>query len=1426
MEKNIKGARQTFLEGLSIFVSDIENAWSTLRIAESIPLGRLDWQWNCNGHPIREYSNAARAVFQVNTSSCTQSKSTTSTTTIDLPRLYKDCDGWYLNPYVAIFAVSVNQLDKSSGRDVWNRLRAFTESCRDQHQEHIIVCTASDEDVTTQKRIFEKLRSEVNTISKTIDRVVTISVPKEENDSRPSIITHLHHSPIHSDFLIRIRDFLKDSIQKRLQLYDDELCRFYDSQKSNKSWSLPRFLLMKEGLAFVFTHLGKRDLAVKQYEYVYAMISDHHDVEYKSFCDLPAADVAQGLSNPEFRDYRNMLRVESISEIDFHTYIISRQFVLLLVDRKYTLIAEKGIKFISLFMRRCGEEIISANSNSPTSIPITVIFRDVWTFTCARILSTMLTPAVPSPNDSAQNLSSQLASPRDRFAVRLVASFHVQALKALENVEQIVLPGCLSSEEPKVEKEDRAALVKEALATSNEKLKKALVSRKAAETLYSEIANAAASLYEMGHRARGAAALDGDAGRVHLINNSFVESEALLSAQCSRFMNDQGWDMLHRRQRTYLAEAEKELKRTHEYLVSCLTMLYMGRTSRFLTPLSDLDDDEVRDLKKEATFWVAETIKAAEHLPHMMRYKAERLFDVSVLPNDDFWEDGSPGLAVVRIKSDILVDFSLDSVTLECKCLDVPSTRKSALNRRNEPDSSKGNIEVTTKNGVGANSTESTSSDLFSLKSEGTICVKPGVNNFTVVSTEVPHFGRYRVNLVAMFLEKLKFVYTATKIGINPIAVTQKRNGAKSTSSTIPTSPLVDFAVFQAPAPFFYAARRPPSAKVEFETPKPLYLVKGGQQLVTVKISAGEKGLAVGAKLKCSLLVPEKVGGSSKRIHRFVEFLQSSERLGNSNIEGDSNTVTLGIRRLDKDVNNDEKNALDIGEAVIERDLKSEQVLCAKIGLNVLSDVDRRSGGNNNQSFNREKCIFVSELTWCERESSTERKFSRREQTQLVFESPIQVMADLELNSKCSSDNVSSGVGLDGTPLGDGGTLICSICSRTTVRETIDIRSISLDTPPWLELRPDEEPPHTSLLPCSLQSESEFICAFDVSVREEERNRQEFSEQLANDGSFQEDAMKQLLPRRIERHADMVNVDDHEDEGRGLGEEELSQVELSGQLLATLREKSGGASGESLIDERKREDEHSLAIEVGGKEVDEASVRFANEVVDLSSTDIVFPPNDDSKSHIGDRESLDMDKEGKEGECVSVAKLKIELKIDNVVGWTTMERKISMMVLKDGAKRYGIERRIKFVGEVGKVMEMKFRVWCIGGGEEEEDSQKVEYEVKVDRTAWVVVGRQRGVMELRGGNKEGGGRTGSAKLLPIDGGRRNTPRIELYECDGRGIGASRCDTVDENMQVVIMPCRTVVSACRGGDAIRVDGRDEDDDGNMPIIISSNRFFES
>ncbi len=562
---------------------------------------------------LRESSLSAKAVFEL-----------TGSLTAQEPPAPERAFQWYRKPYFHLFLIPITELDPVRDSSGWTRVRQFVDSCREKSQEYIVAVIASDAVARQQRKLLERLRAEVNISVRGRERVVTVPAATITQDQKP--ITHLYNSPSHQDLLIRLRECSRGGVEARVQKYENELARLYTNRAAG-SWSFCYFFSVKEAMGFVFCQLGRRDIALRLLDELHAyMVESDEKEEARVFCTETPCAAAANATNVNGKDYHKLFMDESITEMEMRTYLFARQTEIMLPDRKFADIAERGLKLITAISRRCIEE--SAKDRSPTSS----CFRDAWVFTASRALASTLAPAIPSTVPDTNSLSPQLPTPKERHTARLIAGFHVHALKAFLGLARIVLPGTMAPQKEN-EKSISDDARKELLESFNDELRDALSTPNNAEILYSEIANAAASLYEMGGRSRGAAALDGDAGVIRLRNGSLSEAEKLLNAQCSRFSDDHCWDDLHKRKRKELARAEKQLDKVQEYLVSCLSMLFMTREARSMNLSQRNSPANFEADKEHAAMWSKEAYEAAAKLPRVMKYKAEKLVSVSVRPN-------------------------------------------------------------------------------------------------------------------------------------------------------------------------------------------------------------------------------------------------------------------------------------------------------------------------------------------------------------------------------------------------------------------------------------------------------------------------------------------------------------------------------------------------------------------------------------------------------------------------------------------------------------------------------------------------------------------------------------------------------------------------------------------------------------------------
>eukprot|EP00178_Gracilaria_changii_P002691 TRINITY_DN139_c0_g1_i1.p1 TRINITY_DN139_c0_g1~~TRINITY_DN139_c0_g1_i1.p1 ORF type:complete len:1396 (+),score=188.07 TRINITY_DN139_c0_g1_i1:14570-18757(+) len=1387
----------TIPEGLPVWVNDSHEQWSKLRIAQTVPLGRLEWKWRSRGALVRDSSTSVRVSFHVSNSISNP-----------IPALKENPCDWFRNPYVFIYVTCTTELnhineDTSSG---WRRIRDYVDLCRERNYEYLFILAASETDVATHKGAVEKLRNEVNLVSRGPQRLLVLAPVFSPQHAKP--IAHLHHSPVHQELLQKLRDFLRTGVDARIMAYDDVITRSYLS-RSNVSWSFSKFYVLKEGLVFVFLHLGRRDLCLKLYDELQKVMNDLDKADISRFCDQPAAEIALGATNPEAKDYRSIALKGTVTELDLRTYLFARQVTLLLHDRKFSEIAERGLKFITVVARRCAEEALNGNGE------VSGVFRDTWVFVTARLLSSILAPSIPTLTEAEHSLTAQLATPRERHTARLVAGFHVNALKAFQGLAHVVLPGCLSPTSSEKNSKEVEKLAAEAMATSSLKLRNALSSPENAQVLHSEIANAAASLYEMGGRARGAAALDGDAGIVRLKNKSYAEAETLLSAQCSRYTNDNGWDDLHRRQRVELAKVEKALDKVQEYLVSCLSILYMHRESRVISHRPIFQEAEVT--LKQMEFWASETKRAASLLPRVMKYKAERLFDVSVLPNRRKWYEGDHGTATVRIKSDIPVSICVDIVMLECRFVDIrenkrPSLRSRDLDELDHHVSEDPSLSTAERGTIPTESSSWSSelSDVVMLKSSGETLLKPGVNDVTVSVDEIPRPGCYKVTVVSLFLGNLKLVHAATKGQSQQIVTVKGDDSPTHASMTIPISEVIDGEVKFPP---LFAAPRLPSASLELVQVPRLFLLGNSLQYLQLKVKAGVNGVREGSNLCCTLQEISRRRPHSKSI--FVQFadkaVATSSRM--------KRNVSITTHRQPGETG--EILGVDILSA-----LEPEEELYLRFGLQQLIYQDSHEERLEDVRERVRKCVLHAAYVCNESEDQKHRTYSCRVEVPLVFVPILDISARLETRSEYYEKDGSRAISHDENAE-ESGTLLCSAQSLLGWDEEACITKVSLDTPQWLERRGEDATVQSKLIPSVLRGSSVFVCSFDLFVRDflvVEDDDLDTTEKSVEDPSLRKGLLQRRLSRKVFKSPDISESQDDFGDWKADGSQisvKKDTTSIEGHDLGDITNKddkqTGSSHSSNELEKVEQASHGSLSTE------ENFELKEARDVVDLST------PGEESHGEASGMLTPPIPPQGLPMSATT-ATLRLDLKINGVDGDAYIEQKISLAALRVIRKRYKIERRICSEAESGKPMSLAFAVLGVfgrfSGEDEKHEVVALHYEIDADPSVWLVVGRRRGQMMI----SDVAMGKGSTTMIPLRCGRHRVPCLRLYTSDGRGLPLSTYENVDEYMQIVIRPCRAVVSCCiakkSGGAEVEQKRDGNGSRGTMPEVVASDSFFES
>lgn len=1396
------------LDGLPVRVVDVEGIWPDLRIGRSVPLGRLEWLWTLRGSAVRDSSTSAKAVFNVS-----------SSLALSEPTSPAQAHEWFRRSYLHILVVTLPELEVYRESPGWSRVRTFVETCKEQHLEYLVICVAEDNEVRANRKVLEKLRAEVNLTTRGRERVVTVPSGASREEVRP--ISHLHHSPAHQDLLVKLRECARDGVEARVQAYEAETGRSFANRHS-PSWSFTQYFAAREGMSFVFVQIGRRDLALRCYEELAALVNERNERGTLGFGATVGADAAHGIVNPDARDVREMIIKNEVTELDFKTYLFARQADLLLGDRKYSELAERGLKFITAISRRALEEATAPNST------VSPLFREAWLFRAARELASALAPSIPPSVASGNSLSRQLATSRERHTARLVAGFHVHALKAFCGLAQVCLPGTLAALPDKQQSPPAMSPeIKKALdEISSDVLRNALTDKKSAVELYSEMANAAASLYEMGGRARGAAALDGDAGVVRLRNDFLVEAEELLCAQCSRFSEDYGWDQLHRRRRVELAAAERKLERVQEYLVSCLTMLFMTRAVRRLGGAAGSGDIAY---ETEAVHWAAEAVEAASRLPRVMKYTAEKLFVVYIKPNAKTWREGDGGKATVVVESDIPATIEVDSVSVELRLAASTSTSdgrqaQSVLRRAEHAATSP----VPQESPTSATRAQATSQGRdLTLSGYGRVTIAPGTTEVEVGAPEIPFAGTYSVNLIALVLGRLKLVQAAQRPPSLPTVTTRGTAPTRSSSAAIAASATQEDLLTNQRFrfPHFFASERPPVATLTIVPPDTLYLLPQMRQLVLVRVVAGPGGVAPGAQI--SVDVESAVPASQAEGQATEPYVELDDSGG---AEEEAATETLaGPKELRMTLAAWTKAS---GTAEITRGIQANEEACFYIPLRIVSTLKSPlAHGAEGVSLGRTSTLRVG-LTCSEQSRQGGNGSSCSVSQRLRFVSPLHVSTriDLETTEELPAVEHATATGEhDGSR--SGGTLLCFIRSLAGSGRSVTVQSARLMLPEWLELQPSPGLSQSELFPQPLHNHGLLTLAFDVRIRPQTREART-EKSLA--------PVSRLADRTLSRLSDSLDVDRNDGDSP-----ELEEVEMESDRIAPLNERSRALSEAGGLEASTSGGDPFLElpedVELNGNSNANAQVPPSLEQIDVDDgrqgSDFLLTVDHDlpgtrplaprvnghrrtasaddaavldfgaTASGGSNRDSAGLSRaRGYDGRPSSAgqdvfqggitALLHLGLRIDEEQATSGVEQEIVVSAFRPPLRRYAVEHRCDKSGRVGVLTQLRFQVIVMPNGTlPEEDvgarSDVLQYEVEADPAQWLISGRSHGAVAVRGSRSE----TLRVAIIPLVAGRLFLPKVSISDSRGTPLGPDYCASLGRSAQVVVTPPSTVTTKC-------------------------------
>uniref|UniRef100_A0A1A8MMX0 Trafficking protein particle complex 10 n=2 Tax=Nothobranchius pienaari TaxID=704102 RepID=A0A1A8MMX0_9TELE len=419
----------------------------------------------------------------------------------------------------------------------------------------IIVVETSDTkkknkpNILPRSSIVDKIRSDF--CNKQNDRCVVLSDPLK--DSSRSLESW-------NSLLLKLRTLLLMSFTKNLGRFEDDM-RTLREKRTQPGWSFCEYFMVQEELAFVFEMLQQFEDALVQYDELDALFTQY-------VLNFGAGDTANWLGSfcapvrnwsglllrrPIDMEKRDSIQRGEASLLDLRSYLFSRQCTLLIFLQRPWEVTQRALELL----HNCVQEL--------RLLEVSVVdgALDCWVFlSCLEVLH-----RIEGCCDQAQIAANC------SHTVGLWA-YATDKLKSLG-----VLCGLVTKKEPTSEDLNKtvdllAGLGDERPETVNslqspyKKLKEALSSVEAFERHYLELSHAAMEMYQAIGRMRSARLVGKSLAEFYMRKGDPERAETFLQEALKSYVSE-GWSLPVTHTRRQIAECQKLLGRTEDYLQTC-----------------------------------------------------------------------------------------------------------------------------------------------------------------------------------------------------------------------------------------------------------------------------------------------------------------------------------------------------------------------------------------------------------------------------------------------------------------------------------------------------------------------------------------------------------------------------------------------------------------------------------------------------------------------------------------------------------------------------------------------------------------------------------------------------------------------------------------------------------------------------------------
>ncbi|XP_053734111.1 trafficking protein particle complex subunit 10 [Synchiropus splendidus] len=403
--------------------------------------------------------------------------------------------------------------------------------------------------ILPRSSIVDKIRSDF--CNKQNDRCVVLSDPlKDSSRSQDSW----------NSLLLKLRTLLLMSFTKNLGHFEDDM-RTLREKRTQPGWSFSEYFMVQEELAFVFEMLQQFEDALVQYDELDALFTQYvlnfgaGDTAnwLGSFCSPVKNWSGLLLRRPIDMEKRDSIQRGEANLLDLRSYLFSRQCTLLIFLQRPWEVTQRALELL----HNCVQEL--------RLLEVSVLegALDCWVFlSCLEVLH-----RIEGCCDEAQ-LAANCSHTVGLWA------YATDKLKSLGE-----LCGLVSEKGPTSEDLNRtvdllAGLGDERPETVNslqspyKKLKEALSSVEAFERQYLELSHAAMEMYRAIGRLRSARLVGKSLAEFYMRKGDAERAETLLQEALKSYVAE-GWTFPVTHTRKQIAECQKRLGRTADYLQTC-----------------------------------------------------------------------------------------------------------------------------------------------------------------------------------------------------------------------------------------------------------------------------------------------------------------------------------------------------------------------------------------------------------------------------------------------------------------------------------------------------------------------------------------------------------------------------------------------------------------------------------------------------------------------------------------------------------------------------------------------------------------------------------------------------------------------------------------------------------------------------------------